>query len=301
MSAEQLVRVSSQKINKENKLVNILEDLIITAAICGAEVSKNDNPSIPYTIQEIGKEAENAYKAGASIIHLHLRNDDGTPTQDKERFKDCIFEIRKRCPDVIIQPSTGGAIGMKNKERLQPIYLDPPPEMASLDCGTMNFGGDDIFINTENDIIYFAEEMNKLGIKPELECFDKGMVDTALRLYRKGIIKSPMHFNLVLGVNGGIKASARDLIFLVESLPKPATYTVTGIGRYQFTMATISIIIGGHVRVGFEDNIYISKGILAESNGDLVEKIVNISKKLGRKIASPQTARKILDLNLKGD
>ncbi|TFF94032.1 MAG: 3-keto-5-aminohexanoate cleavage protein [Promethearchaeota archaeon] len=276
-----------------------MEDLIITAAICGAEVSKEQNPSIPYTIEEIGIEAEKAYKAGASIIHLHVRNDDGTPTQNKKRFEVCIKEIKKRCPDVIIQPSTGGAIGMNNKERLQPIYLYPPPEMASLDCGTMNFGGDDIFINTENDIIYFAKEMNKLGIKPELECFDKGMIDMVLKLHKQGILKLPMHFNLVLGVNGGISATVRDLAFLVESLPIDATYTVTGIGRYEFNMATVSIIMGGHARVGFEDNIYISKGKLAESNGSLVEKLVNISESLGRKIASPQKARKILGIKKK--
>jgi len=124
-----------------------MEKLIITAAICGAEVTKENNPNIPYTIREIGIEAEKAFLAGASIIHLHVREDDGTPTQDIKRFQACVDEIKKRCPDVIIQPSTGGAIGMSNDERLQPIFMDPHPEMATLDCGTMNFGGDEIFVN----------------------------------------------------------------------------------------------------------------------------------------------------------
>jgi 3-keto-5-aminohexanoate cleavage enzyme len=138
--------------------------------------------------------------------------------------------------------------------------------------------------------------MNEREIKPELECFDKGMVDTALRLNENGFIKPPMHFNFVLGVEGGIRATARDLIFLVHSLPSNSTYTVTGIGRHQFNMATLSIIMGGHVRVGFEDNIYLSKGILAKSNGELVEKVVRIAKELGREIASPDETSQILHL-----
>ncbi len=274
-----------------------MDKLIITSAICGAEVSKEYNPNIPYTVQEIGEEAESAYNAGASIIHLHVREDDGTSTQNKERFKVCFEEIKKRCSDVIILPSTGGAVGMTNEERLQPIYLDPAPEMATLDCGTMNWiGGDEIFMNTENTIIYFAEEMNKRGIKYELECFDKGMVDMALRLNNRGIIKDPMHFNFMLGVKGGIDASPRDLLFLVNSIPKNTTFCVGGIGRYEFPMITMSIILGGHVRVGFEDNIYLSKGILAKSNGELVEKVVRISNELGREIATPEDARNILGL-----
>ena len=127
-----------------------MDKLIITAAICGAEVTKEHNPNVPYTVEEIGREAETAYKAGASIIHLHVREDNGTPTQNKERFKVCMEEIRRRCPDVIIQPSTGGAVGMSDEERLQPTELNP--EMATLDCGTLNFGGDEIFVNSENTI-----------------------------------------------------------------------------------------------------------------------------------------------------
>jgi len=132
-----------------------MEKLIITAAICGAEVTKENNPAIPYTVEEIAREAESAYKAGASIIHLHVREDDGTPTQDKERFRKCMEAIREKCPDVIIQPSTGGAVGMSDLERLQPTELHP--EMATLDCGTCNFGWDEIFVNTENTIKNFGK------------------------------------------------------------------------------------------------------------------------------------------------
>lgn len=271
-----------------------MEKLIITAAICGAEVTKEHNPSVPYTVEEIAREAYAAYKGGASIIHLHVREDDGTPTQSKERFKLCIDAIKEKCPDAIIQPSTGGAVGMTNDERLQPIEL--LPEMATLDCGTCNFGGDDVFVNTENTIKYFGSRMIELNIKPELEVFDKGMIDMALRLQKKGYIKTPMHFNFVMGVNGGISATPRDLVFMAGSIPEGSTFTVSGIGKSQFNMAAMAILMGGHVRVGYEDNVYLSKGVLANSNGEMVEKVVRIAKELGREIATPQEARKILGL-----
>jgi len=268
--------------------------LIITAAICGAEVTKEHNPNVPYTVLEIASEAEKAYIAGASIIHLHVRKDDGTPTQDRERFKACMDAIRERCPDVIIQPSTGGAVGMSNAERLQPVDLKP--EMATLDSGTCNFGGDDVFVNTENTISEFGKKMIELGVKPEIEVFDKGMIDMAIRLQKKGFIKTPMHFNFVMGVNGGISATPRDLVFMGGSIPQGSTYTVSGIGRNEFQMAAMAIVMGGHVRVGFEDNVYIEKGITAKSNAELVERVVRLAKELGRKIATPNEAREILGL-----
>ena len=271
-----------------------MEKLIITACICGAEVTKEHNEAIPYTVDEIVREAKSAADAGASIIHLHVREDDGTPTQSAERFKLCIDSILAVCPDVIIQPSTGGAVGMSNEERLQPITLNP--EMATLDCGTCNFGGDDIFVNTENTIIEFAQKMTARGIKPEVEVFDKGMIDTAVRLNRKGIIPSPMHFDFVLGVNGGISAEARDLVFMAESIPAGSTWTAAGIGRAQFPVAAMAVLMGGHVRVGFEDNIYLEKGVLAKSNGEMVAKAVRLAKELGREIATPDEARAIIGL-----
>ncbi len=271
-----------------------MEKLIITAAICGAEVTKEHNPTAPYTVAECVREAKSAYEAGASIIHLHVRYDDGTPTQDKTRFKEVMDAIKKEIPDVIIQPSTGGAVGMTDDERLQPTELKP--EMATLDCGTCNFGGDEVFTNTENTIKYFGKRMIELGIKPELECFDKSMIEMALRLQKKGFIELPMHFDFVMGVNGGIGGDLRDFIFMRGSIPPDATYTVAGIGRYEFPLAMAAIIDGGHVRVGFEDNVYLSKGVLAKSNGELVAKVVRMAKELGREIANPDEARRILGL-----
>jgi 3-keto-5-aminohexanoate cleavage enzyme len=271
-----------------------MSKLIITAAICGAEVTKENNPAVPYTIEEIAREARSAADAGAAIIHLHVREDDGTPTQSAARFKLAMDAIRKSCPDVIIQPSTGGAVGMSNEERLQPVTL--LPEMATLDCGTVNFGKDDIFVNSENTIIAFGQKMIELGVKPEVEVFDKGMIDTANRLQSKGYIKAPMHFNFVLGVTGGISATMRDLVFMQGSIPAGSTFTVSGIGKAAFQMAAATIVAGGHVRVGFEDNTYLSRGVQAKSNGELVAKVVRIAKELGREIATPAEAREILGL-----
>ena len=272
----------------------MMEKLIITAAICGAEVTKEHNPNVPYTVEEIREEARKAYEAGASIIHLHVREDDGTPTQSKERYQVCMEAIRQVCPDVIIQPSTGGAVGMTADERLEPLELHP--EMATLDCGTLNFGGDEIFVNTENMIKEFGKRMIERGIKPECEVFDKSMIDMALRLSKKGFIEEPLHFNLVMGVNGGISGEPRDLLYLTESLPKNSTFTVSGIGRHQLSLNTMAILLGGHVRVGFEDNIYLRKGELAESSADFVKRIVDLSVILGREIATPKDARRILGL-----
>lgn len=271
--------------------------VIITAAISGAEVTKEMNPAVPYTTEEFVREAKSAVNAGAAVIHLHVREDDGTPTQDKGRFAEIISAIRAECPNVIIQPSTGGATGMTSDERLQPTELDI--EMASLDCGTLNFGGDEIFINTENMIIEFAARMYERGIMPELECFDKSMIDMALRLHRQGHIHAPLHFNLVMGVNGGISATPRDLLFLVNSLPEDATYTVSGMGRNQLTMNVMSMLMGGHVRTGFEDNLMFERGLAAESNGVLVERLVRIAGELNLEIASPDEAREIMGLPLK--
>lgn len=271
-----------------------MKKIIITAAICGAEVTKEHNPNVPYTVREIAEEARRSYEAGAAIIHLHVRTDTGTPTQSKDRFRECMDAIIAKCPGIIIQPSTGGATGMSNDERLQPIDL--LPEMATLDCGTLNFGEDEIFINTISTIKYFAGKMTEKNIKPELEVFDRSMVNTAAYLIKKGMVGTPAHFNLVLGVKGGIGASIGEFSFMKDSLPVDSTFTATGIGRHQFNIAAMAAVTGGHMRVGFEDNVYIEQEVLASSNGQLVEKAVRIAAELGRQPATPDEARNILNI-----
>ncbi len=271
-----------------------MEKLIITCALTGAEVTKAQNPAVPYTILEMTEAARGAVAAGASILHLHARRDDGTPTQDASRYAEIIAAIHQAVPAAILQVSTGGAIGMSRAERLAPLGLDP--EMATLDCGTLNFGGDDLFVNTENDIIAFAKAIQDRGIAKELECFEKGHVDMALRLFRKGYITGPLHFSFVLGVNGGMTGEARDFHFLRESIPDQATFSVAGIGKFEFPLAELSIIAGGHVRVGLEDNLFLEKGVLAPSNAALVEKVALLAARHGRNIATPAEARRILGL-----
>ncbi|MBN2604283.1 MAG: 3-keto-5-aminohexanoate cleavage protein [Bacilli bacterium] len=273
-----------------------MEKLIITCAISGAEVTKEDNSFVPYTAKEMAIEAYLAAQAGASIIHLHVREDDGTPTQDVARFQQVIKEIRKLCPKVIIQPSTGGAVGMSNDERLQPVSLKP--EMCTLDCGSVNFGGNEVFINSEDDIIYFANHIYQNNVLPELECFGKMHVDQVMRLYKKGLIQDHLHFSFVLGVPGGMTGEERDFHFLRESIPEGATYSVAGIGKYEFPLAKLAIEYGGHVRVGLEDNLYIEKGKLAQGNKDLVEKVAQMARAFGRDIATPDDARRILGIKV---
>ena len=271
-----------------------MEKLIITAAICGAEVTKEQNPAVPYTVEEIVREAKSAVDAGAAIVHLHVREDDGTPTQSKERFKQCIDAIYKECPDVILIPSTGGAVGMTAEERLQPTELFP--EMATLDCGTCNFG-DEVFENTMPLMRAFGKRMLENNIKPEYECFEMGHLDTILTMARKGLVPAdPMQFNFVLGVAGCTPATVDNLCWMVKSIPAGSTWTATGIGRHAFTLAAPTIVMGGNVRVGFEDNLYISRGVLAKSNGELVDKVVRLSRELGRDIATSAEARQILGL-----
>ena len=271
-----------------------MDKLIISACICGAEVTKENNPAVPYTVEEVVREAKSAYDAGAALSHLHVRWDDGTPTQDKGRFQEMVDAIRKECPDVIIQPSTGGAVGMTDLERLQSTEITPTPEMATLDCGTCNFGGDEIFINTDNTIANFGDIMQERGIKPECEVFDKGMIDLALKAAKKGHIKYPIHFDFVLGVQ--MTATVRDLVIMATSIPADSTWTATGIGKNAWGIAAATIAMGGHVRVGFEDNVYMSKGVLAKSNGEMVERVVQMAKLLNREVATPAEAREILGL-----
>ncbi|MFA5380362.1 MAG: 3-keto-5-aminohexanoate cleavage protein [Candidatus Izemoplasmatales bacterium] len=270
----------------------MIEKLIITCALTGAEVTKAGNPAVPYTVAEMVASAREAVMAGASVLHIHARKDDGTPVQDPNRFAEILSAIHHECPSVILQVSTGGAVGMSRDERLGPLSLYP--EMATLDCGTLNFGGDDIFVNTENDIIYYAKIMQEKNIAYELECFEKGHVDTVLRLVKKGLITQPLRFSFVLGVNGGMSGETRDFVFLKDSIPLNATFSVAGIGRYEFSLAEQAIKNGGHVRVGFEDNLYLEKGVLAKSNAELVKKVVEIALQFGREIATPDEARIIL-------
>ena len=273
-----------------------MEKLIITVAPVGAEATRNDNPHLPITPAEIAEEAANCEAAGASILHLHVRDAAGNPTQDREIFRETIAAIKKRS-SLIVQTSTGGASWMTAEERLQPIGLRP--EMATLTTGTVNFGNE-VFSNPPPLLETFARALAENGVKPEIEVFETGMIANAMALVKKGLLSMPLHFDFVMGVPGGIPGEPRHLLHLVESLPRGCTWSVAGIGRSELPLAVMAILLGGHVRVGFEDNVYYSKGVLADSNAQLVERIVRLASELGRPVATPADARAILGLNEPG-
>lgn len=265
-------------------------EVVLTAAIVGAEITREQTKYLPITPQEIADEAARCREAGAAVIHLHVRNDDGSPTQSRERFAETIERIRAKT-DCIIQVSTGGAIGMSIDERAQP--LDCKPEMATLNCGTLNFG-DDVFINTRPQIRDLAARLRASGAVAELECYEVGHVEEALALAEKGIIERPLHFQFVMGVPGGITAREENLRYLVSLVPKGATWAVAAVGRFQQPLTELAMRLGGHARVGLEDNIYLSKGVLAEGSAPLVARAAAYAKTIGRAPIEPARARALL-------
>lgn len=269
-----------------------MEKLIITAALTGAEVTREQQPALPISPDEIALAAEECVKSGAAIVHLHARNADGSPTQDKETYRKIIAAIRQRC-DVIVQVSTGGAVGMTPTERLAPVTL--APEMATLSMGTVNFG-DDVFMNHPADMEIFLRAMQEHGVKPEFEIFDTGMLTTVNRWLKKGLLQGPLHFDFVLGIPGGMAGTPEALMYLKSQLPAGASWTVAGIGAAQLPLGTLAILLGGHVRVGFEDNIFYRKGELATSNAQLVARIARLGFELDRPVATPNEARIMLGL-----
>jgi 3-keto-5-aminohexanoate cleavage enzyme len=273
--------------------MSAMQPVMITAAIVGAEVTRAEQPNLPITPPEIIAAAVECYQAGASIIHIHVRDAQGNATQDGQLFREVVEGIRAHC-DVITQVSTGGAVWMTAEERLQSIECRP--DMATLTTGTVNFGNG-VFMNNRGLVETFARRLRESGIVPEIEIFDVGMLDEAMRLHKMGLITDPVQFDFVMGVPGGLGADPAHLAHMVRCLPPHSTWSVAGIGRHQLTLATIALATGGHARVGFEDNIYYRKGQLAHSNAQLVARIARIAQELDRPIATPTHAREILQLD----
>lgn len=267
-------------------------EIILTAAIVGAEITRAQTRFLPITPEEIADEAARCREAGAAVIHLHVRNDDGSPTQARDRFAATVERIRAKT-DCIIQVSTGGAVGMSIDERAE--SLAGRPEMATLNCGSLNFG-DDVFVNTRPQIRDLAARLRAAGAVAELECYEVGHVEEALALADKGVIPRPLHFQFVLGVPGGIAANERNLRFLVSLLPADgsASWAVAAVGRFQQPMTELAMRLGGHARVGLEDNIYLSKGVLAEGSAPLVERAARYATSIGRTPVNPDRARALL-------
>jgi len=277
--------------------------VVVSCALTGALTTRAQCPAIPYTPAEIGEEARRAAEAGAAIVHIHARNDDGTPTWAPETFRRIFEEVRARS-DVIINFSTG-SVGIPAAERVAHIS-GLRPEMAALNMGSMNYAiysekrkefyHDHVFANPFHDIRFFLETMNEAGVRPEMECFDSGHIGNTRPLIDLGVLKPPYQFSLVMGVLGGIPAGTRNLVHQVGSLPPDSHWQVIGIGLEQWRLAAAALSMGGNVRVGLEDNFYLEAGRMAASNGDLVEKAVRLSRDLGREVASIGEARQLLGL-----
>ena len=260
----------------------------------GGELTREQQPHLPLSAEEIAEEVARCREAGAAIVHLHVRDATGTPTQDRERFAAAIDAIKGAAPDVIVQTSTGGSVGMTEEERAQP--LDLKPEMATLTTGTVNFG-EEVFENPRPLVERFFLRMRDIGIQPEFEVFDTGMVDTALGLVATHDAEPRhLHFDLVLGVPGGMAGTPQAVIYMASLLPEGATWSATGIGRAHLPVALTALVAGGHVRTGFEDTIYYERGRLAESNSELIARVARIAREMGREPATPDQARQIIGI-----
>jgi 3-keto-5-aminohexanoate cleavage enzyme len=264
--------------------------------ITGSRITRQQTPYIPITPEEIAQSGIEAWRAGASILHVHVRDPKtGLGIQDLSIFKEVVDRIRRET-DAVLCLTTSGIPGrnLPTPERLTPLSLNP--ELVSFDAGSINMG-QNVFINVPEFLETLAKETLAREIKPELEVFEVGMVHTCIRYLEKGLFNPPLHFQFVLGTSAGMPATAKSLLHLSESIPKGSTWSVIGIGQGQLQMAMIGMAMGGHVRVGLEDNIYFSKGVLAKSNAELVERVVRIAKEFGRDIANPPEARGVLNLS----
>ena len=268
---------------------------IITVAITGSVPTKKDSPAVPISVAEQIESSHAAYEAGAALVHVHVRNDDGSTTSDPERFARFLAGIRRHCPDMIVQFSTGGRSGM-GKERGGMLHLKP--EMASLTTGSVNFA-QIIYENHPTLINDLAANMLAHDIKPEVEIFDLAMLYNAAKLVADGLLKAPVHVQFVLGIPGALPADREVLEFELAQLERMlpgATWTAAGIGRHQLTVNEWSLELGGHCRTGLEDNLRFDKERLATSNAELVERVADLTAKFGRSVATPAEARRILGL-----
>lgn len=270
------------------------DGLIISAATTGSWTTKAQNPAVPITEDEIASAAIACAAAGAAIVHIHVRDDQGRATCDPARYARVRSLVAETGCPVILNLSTGGGAGQTtDEERLAPVAL--APELASFDCGSLNFGAR-VFVNSPEFLLTLAQRMRQHGVRPEIECFEPGHVWNALRLIDDGLIEPPFWFQFVLGVRGGSPPTVKQLVHLVEMLPPGAHWSVCGIGRGQLTLGLAAMAMGGHVRTGLEDNVYYHRGELATSNTQLVERLVRIAGELGRPVATPAQVRRLLEL-----
>ena len=267
--------------------------VILTVAPTGSSTPAAKCPGLPVTPAEIAAETYECWKAGASVVHLHVRDDQGNASMEYEKFRESVALIREKC-DIVINMTTAGGFGVPDDERILP--LDPIPEMATMDAGSMNVKGDFVFHNSVAFLEKLGRRAQELGIRPEIEVMDTGMVYTALRLIEQGYIKSPPHFQMVLGMENGMAATVENLVYMKNLLPPGATWSAFGVGKAHLTILMATLALGGHVRVGMEDNIYLDAGQKASSNVDFVERTRRIIELNNKRPATPEETRAMLGL-----
>lgn len=285
----------------------IYKKLILSAALTGAATNRTHCPDIPYTPKELGLEAKRAVDAGAAIVHIHAREDNGMPSWRTEVFQEITEEVRKHSKDVIINYSTG-AIGLSIEDRLKHLPATKP-DMAAFNMGSMNYAifskrakqfiWNGVFENSFDDMIKVVETMNENNICPEMECFDTGHIRNAQPLKEMGLLPNNACYSLVMGVLGGIDATAENLIHQIKQVPKGAFWQAIVISRKQWQLSAIAAAMGGNFRVGLEDNFYLPNGDMAKSNGELVEAGMTLAKSVGREVATIEEARAMLNIPLK--
>ncbi len=273
---------------------------IITVATTGAHPKKEDNPNVPMTPAEIAEDVYACWKAGAAVAHLHMRDDKGAGAMDKAKFRQTVELLRARHPDcdIVLNLTTSGALGVSDEDRMAHVE-ELRPEMASYDCGSMNWLHSGVFLNPPPFLEKLGKNLQSWGVKPEIEAFDPGMIANAAYYLKKGVLKAPLHFQFCMGCANGIPGTMKNLIFMKETMDElcpGSTWSCFGVGHSALTMLYGAVALGGHILVGMEDNVLYSKGVLAQSNAQFVERAVRVSREFGREVATPADAREILGL-----
>ena len=273
---------------------------IITAAVTGAWPKKENNPNVPMTPAEICEDVYECWRAGAAIAHLHMRDDDGNGTMDHNKFRETVSLIKKNHPDcdIILNLTTSGDIYATDETRVEHIK-GLKPEMASYDCGSMNWLNTALFINSPKFLEMFGNLFQECNVKPEIEAFDPGMIANAAYYLKKGVLKAPLHFQFCMGCANGIPGSVKNLLFMKETMEElcpGSTWSSFGVGHSAMEVMYAAIALGGHIRVGMEDNVMYAKGVLAESNAQFVKRAARAIREYGNEVATPEEAREILGL-----
>lgn len=274
--------------------------VIITAAVTGAWPKKENNPNVPMTPQEIADDVYACWKAGAAVAHLHMRDDEGNGTMDTAKFEETVNLIHTKYPDcdIVLNLTTSGDIHADDEIRVAHVKK-LKPEMASYDCGSMNWLNSGLFLNTPKFLTDCGLLFQELGVKPEIEAFDPGMIGNAAYYIKKGVLKTPVHFQFCMGCANGIPGSVKNLVFMKETMDQlcpGSTWSTFGVGHSAMEIMYAAVALGGHIRVGMEDNVMYSKGVLADSNAQFVERAARVIREYGNEVATPAEAREILGL-----